>query len=107
MKCRGNIRRAPRYFSRKLQADRERCRIAVGRRRRSQHELIATTPENPIILVSRGAPSFRGIGRVSVDAIRQSVVEIHLRREFEAPTGLRHRANLDVNVHRPTSYHPG
>ena len=54
-------RLAPHGSSRKLQADRERCRIAVGRCRRSQHESIATTAEDPIILVSRGALSFRGI----------------------------------------------
>lgn len=57
-------------FSRKLQADRERGRIAVSHCRWSQHELITTTAEDPILLVSRCALSFRGIRRVSVDAIR-------------------------------------
>lgn len=85
----------------KLQADRERCRIAVGRCRWSQHESIAATAENPIMLISRGALSIRGIGRISMNTICQSIVEVQLRRELEAPLGHRRGANLEMNVYGP------
>jgi hypothetical protein len=48
-------------FSAKLQANRERCRVAVGRLRRSQHESITTTAKDPVMMISRGALSIRGI----------------------------------------------
>ena len=88
-------------LSRKLEADLERGRIAVGRCGRNKHELIAATPEDAIMLVSRDALPSRGIRRVSMDAIRQSVVEVHLRRELKASPGRGRGANLEVDMHRP------
>src|SRR6266849_2331154 len=93
--------RAPHGSSRNLQADRERRRIAVSHCRRSQHELITTMSEDPIMLVSRGARSCRGIRRVSMDTIRQHIVEVQLRRELKAPPGHGRGANLEVNMHCP------
>src|SRR6185369_10450830 len=87
--------------SRNLQADRERSCIAVGHCCRSQHELVSTTPEDPVMPVSRRAWSLRRIGWGSVDAIRQLIVEIQLRREVEALPGHRRSANLEVHMHRP------
>jgi hypothetical protein len=87
--------------SRNLQANRERSGIAVGRCRGSQHELVSTTPEDPIMPVSRRAWSLRRIGRGSVDTICQLIVEVQLRREIEAPPGHRRGANLEMHVHRP------
>jgi len=91
----------PRCCSRELEADGKRCLIAIGRCCRSQHELIAATPEDPIMLVSRGTHSSRGIGRVSMDAIRQSVVEIHLRRELKGSWGRWGGPYLEMDMHRP------
>src|SRR5574340_175689 len=84
----------------KLQADRERGCIAVGRGRRSQHELIAAATEDAIILIPRVAPALCGIGLIGMDAIRESIVEVHLRRELIASLSLGFGANLDMNVHR-------
>ena len=63
--------------------------------------MIAATPEDAIVLVARSALSLRCVGCIGIDAVRQPVVEIHLRREFEGPSGLRRGANLNVNVHCP------
>ena len=63
--------------------------------------MITTTPEDPIMPVSRCARSFRGIWGVGMDAIRQPIVEVELRSELEAPPGHERGANLEVNMHRP------
>ena len=88
-------------LSRKLEADLERGRIAVGCWNRRQHELIAAAPENTIVLVSGRARSSCGIRGVGVDAVGQSVIKIHLRCELKASPGHGRRANLEMDVHRP------
>ena len=85
----------------KLQADRKRCSIAVDRCCYIQHESIATTTEDPIMLISRGARTFRGVRTGSMGAIRQLIIEVQLGRKFEAPLGDRCGANLEMNVYRP------
>src|SRR5215831_5103238 len=55
--------------SRKLQADCECGRIAIGRCRRRKHKLVTAAPEDTIMLVPGDALSLRGIRLVSVDAI--------------------------------------
>ena len=85
----------------KLHADPEGCRIAIGCCCRSEHQLIPATPKNAIILVLRVTPAFRGIGLIGVHAIRESIIEVHLRRKLRVPLGGVRRPNLHVNVHRP------
>ena len=86
---------------RKLQTDPKCRRIAISCGCRSEHQLIPATPKDAIILVSRIALAFRGIGLIGMDAIRQFVVEVHLRRELQVPLGSVRGANLHVNVHGP------
>ena len=88
-------------FSRELQADGERCRVAVSHSRRNQHEAIATTAEDPIVLVSCSARSVRGIRVGSVNAICQPIVEVQLRRELKVPLSHRRGANLEMDMHCP------
>lgn len=67
---------APYGSSRELQADCEKGRVAVSRCRRSQHELIAPTSEDPIVLISCSARPILGIGNGSMNTIRQPIVEV-------------------------------
>src|SRR5207253_3091334 len=85
----------------KLQADCERCRIAVGRCRWSQHESLAATAKDPIMLISRGALSIRSIRLASMDAIGQPIVKVQLRRKLGAPLGHGRGVNLEVNMYGP------
>ena len=63
--------------------------------------MIPATSEDPIMLISRGARPVRGIWRGSMDAIRQHIVEVQLRRELESSLSHRCGANLEVNMYRP------
>src|SRR5262245_7198264 len=88
-------------FLRKLKCDRECRRISVCCSCRSQHELITPTSKDPIMLISRGPCSVRGIWWGSMDTIRQDIGEIQLRRELETPLGHGRGANLKVHMNRP------
>src|SRR6185312_5016292 len=86
---------------RKLQAHRKCRRIALSRFRRSQDEMFAAAPEDPVILIAGVTFALHRVRNGGINAVGKAVLEIHLRGELKRSLGAGCRSDFNVNVHCP------
>ena len=90
-----------------LQADIERCYIALCVFGEQEHQLAATTPKERVSDVLQGALPPGGIGCLRMHLIRDGIIEVQLRRKLKAPLGHRISANFEMDVDSSPGYQPG